>query len=124
MTDKQKDTPMLALDHARAVVDMISDLKGEDIVLLDLRDVTVITDFFIICTGNSERQLKAIVEKVSLGMKENYGVRAVHIEGNAVGGWVLLDYGDIVVHAFTEDQRDYYDLEGLWSNGKVLLRVK
>ncbi|KAB2853900.1 MAG: ribosome silencing factor [Chloroflexi bacterium] len=115
---------MTTLDYARAIVDIISDVKGEDVVLLDLRDVTVITDFFIICTGNSDRQLKAIIEKISQGMKEKHDLRGARIEGNPEGGWVLVDYGDIVVHVFTEDQRDYYDLEGLWSKGKVLLRVK
>lgn len=124
MTENQNNAQMTTLDYARAVVDIISDVKGEDVVLLDLRDVTVITDFFIICTGNSDRQLKAIIEKISQGMKEKHDLRGARIEGNPEGGWVLVDYGDIVVHVFTEDQRDYYDLEGLWSKGKVLLRVK
>ncbi len=124
MSENQNNAQMTTLDYARAVVDIISDVKGEDVVLLDLRDVTVITDFFIICTGNSDRQLKAIIEKISQGMKEKYDLRGARIEGNPEGGWVLVDYGDIVVHVFTEDQRDYYDLEGLWSKGKVLLRVK
>ncbi len=124
MTENQDNAQMTTLDYARAIVDIISDVKGEDVVLLDLRDVTVITDFFIICTGNSDRQLKAIIEKINVGMKEKYDLRGARIEGNAAGGWVLVDYSDIVVHVFTEDQRDYYDLEGLWSKGKVLLRVK
>lgn len=124
MSENQNNAQMTTLDYARAVVDIISDVKGEDVVLLDLRDVTVITDFFIICTGNSDRQLKAIIEKISQGMKEKHDLRGARIEGNPEGGWVLVDYGDIVVHVFTEDQRDYYDLEGLWSKGKVLLRVK
>lgn len=124
MSENQNNAQMTTLDYARAIVDIISDVKGEDVVLLDLRDVTVITDFFIICTGNSDRQLKAIIEKISQGMKEKHDLRGARIEGNAAGGWVLVDYGDIVVHVFTEDQRDYYDLEGLWSKGKVLLRVK
>ncbi|GIK63871.1 MAG: ribosomal silencing factor RsfS [Chloroflexota bacterium] len=124
MSENQNNAQMTTLDYARAIVDIISDVKGEDVVLLDLRDVTVITDFFIICTGNSDRQLKAIIEKISQGMKEKHDLRGARIEGNPEGGWVLVDYGDIVVHVFTEDQRDYYDLEGLWSKGKVLLRVK
>ncbi|MBI5932054.1 MAG: ribosome silencing factor [Chloroflexi bacterium] len=124
MTDNQENVQLTTLDYARAIVDIISDVKGEDVVLLDLRDVTVITDFFIICTGNSDRQLKAILEKISMGMKEKYDLRGARIEGNAQGGWVLVDYGDIVVHAFSEEQRDYYDLEGLWNKGKVLLRMK
>lgn len=124
MSENHENAQMTTLDYARAIVDIISDVKGEDVVLLDLRDITVITDFFIICTGNSDRQLKAVVERISEVMKQKHGLSGARIEGNPEGGWVLLDYGDIVVHVFIEDQRDYYDLEGLWSKGKVLLRVK
>jgi ribosome-associated protein len=105
-------------------VDIISDVKGEDIVLLDLREVTPIADFFVICTGNSERQLKAIVEKISETIREEHRIKPYQVEGSATGGWVLLDYGTVVIHAFAEVQRDYYDLEELWSAGKTLLRMQ
>jgi ribosome-associated protein len=113
-----------AQEYARIIVDVISDLKGEDIVLMDLRDVTIISDFFVICTADNERQLKAIVDKISETLKKDYGIKAWRVEGKASGGWILIDYVDVVVHVFSEEQRDYYDLEGLWSDAKVLLRMQ
>lgn len=112
------------LEQARAIVDTISDIKGEDILLIDLREITLISDYFIICTGNSDRQLKAIVEHINNDMREKFGRKVWRIEGNATGGWVLMDYGDIVIHAFTPEQREYYDLEDLWRDGKILLHMQ
>lgn len=120
----QKKQSVDILEQARAIVDIITDMKGEDIQLIDLREVTMITDFFIICTGNSDRQLKAIVEHISEKIREQFGRKVWRVEGNPSGGWVLMDYADIVVHLFTEEQRKYYDLEELWHDGKVLLRVQ
>lgn len=112
------------LEQARAIVDTISDVKGEDILLMDLREITLISDYFIICTGNSDRQLKAIVEHISDAMREKFSRKAWRTEGDATGGWVLMDYGDIVIHAFTPEQREYYDLEELWHEGKILLHMQ
>lgn len=112
------------IDLARRVVDLISDVKGENIVLMDLREITPIADYFVICSGNSDRQLKAIIQKVTEEVKAegfNYHAR---MEGRAEGGWVLVDYGSVVIHAFLPEQRDYYDLEGLWSHAKTLLRMQ
>ncbi len=111
-------------EYARIMVDLISDIKGEDIILMDLREITIITDFFVICTADNERQLKAIVEHIAETMKQEYDVRAWRVEGHASGGWVLADFGDVVVHVFSEEQRHYYDLERLWQDGKILLRVQ
>ncbi len=111
-------------EYARIVVDLITDLKGEDIVLMDLRDVTIITDFFVLCTAASERQLKAIVEKITEEMKQQYGLPKPQVEGKPFGGWLLVDFGDWVVHVFSEEQREYYDLEELWNEAKVLLRIQ
>jgi ribosome-associated protein len=123
MTDREAQA-VEALEQARSIVDIISDMKGEDILLLDLREVTLITDFFIICTGHSDRQLRAIGENIAEKIREKHGRKVWRQEGDPRGGWVLLDYGDIVVHIFGEEQRAYYDLEGLWRDGKVLLRVQ
>lgn len=123
----------LAADHeavmepqelARAIVDAIEDMKGENILLLDLREVTIIADFFVICTSTNERQAKAIVDRVSEKIKEQYRIRPWRTEGQANGGWILLDYADIVVHVFSEEMREYYDLEELWKDAKVLLRIQ
>lgn len=112
------------IDLARRIVDLISDVKGENILLMDLRDITHIADYFVICTGNSDRQLKAIIAKITEELKKEGYTRLARTEGVAENGWVLVDYGDVVVHAFLEEQREYYDLEGLWSHAKTLLRMQ
>ncbi len=111
---------------AREIVDQIADKKGEDIVLLDLRGRTIIADYFIICSGNSERQLKAIVEGITEELRKQHGVRPRAVEGEAETGWVLLDYRDVVVHAFAPEVRRYYDLEGFWleQDASVLLKMQ
>ena len=119
-----ENTAIETIELARRIVDLIADKKGEDIVLLDIRGQTLIADYFIICSGESERQLKAIVEGVTEGVKKDYRVSAHHVEGEASTGWVLIDYNDIIVHAFSPTVRDFYDLEGLWSEAPVLLKMQ
>jgi ribosome-associated protein len=104
---------------------VVEDKKATDIVLLDLRPETIIADFFILCTGNSDRQLKALVEHIRQSVKETHAVNPFSVEGTAESGWVLLDYSDVVVHLFLEARREYYDLEGLWrEEGQVLLSIQ
>lgn len=105
-------------------MNVVEDKKAEDIVLLDLRPDAIIADFFVICTGNSDRQLRALAENVRESVKENYNKLPHSVEGAAESGWVLMDYGDIVVHLFQEEKRLYYDLEGLWRNAHVLLSIQ
>lgn len=112
------------LELAREIIDIVSDVKGEDIVLLDIQDVTTIADYFVICTANSDRQLKAIAERVVSQLKEDHAVRPYRVEGEAEGGWVLMDYSSVVVHAFSAEMRDYYALEEFWSAGKTLVRMQ
>lgn len=109
---------------ARLLVDLASDKKGEDIVLLDMRPVSPMTDYFVILSGNSERQLKAVLDHIELEMKEQYNVRPWRVEGEASNGWVLIDYADVVVHAFLPEKRRYYDLEGLWRDAPVMVRMQ
>lgn len=109
---------------ARYIIDAIEEMKAENILLMDLRDVTIIADFFVICTSTNERQAKAIVEHVSEKIKEDHRIRPWRTEGQAPGGWVLIDYADVVVHIFSEDMRKYYDLEDLWKDAKILLRIQ
>jgi ribosome-associated protein len=114
-----------ALDTARLIVDVVEDRKAEDIVLLDLRPDTVIADFFVIATGTSSRQLRALTDYVKEDVKEKLNILPFSIQGTPESGWVLLDYGDIVVHLFSEEQRYYYDIEGLWSEvANVLLSIQ
>ena len=109
---------------ARLIVDLITDKKGENIVLMDLRDVSLMADFFVIASAGSERQLNAISEYVRDEVKtqgDNYPTR---IEGRGDSGWVLMDYGDVIVHLFDTERRSYYDLEGLWRDANVLVKVQ
>jgi ribosome-associated protein len=114
------------IDLARNIVDIIEDKKGEDIVLLDIREKTIIADYFVVCSGSSERQLKAIVDGIREEVKKKHGIGPRSVEGDARTGWVLIDYSDIVVHAFSPAVRTYYDLEGFWEehNATVLLKVR
>jgi ribosome-associated protein len=103
---------------------VVEDKKAENIVLLDLRPDIVIADFFVICNGNSDRQLRALVDYVREGIKEQFNRLPFSVEGSADSGWVLMDYGDVVVHLFTEPKRRYYDLEGLWKQANVLVSIQ
>jgi ribosome-associated protein len=100
------------------------DKLGEDILLLDIRGVSPFADFFVICSGNSERQLRALAESVHKTAKKELGIIPHHTEGESFSGWVLIDYVDVVVHIFSPELRAFYDLEGLWQDGKVLLRMQ
>ncbi|MBN2469640.1 MAG: ribosome silencing factor [Anaerolineae bacterium] len=115
---------MEPIDLARAIIDEIEDIKGEDILLMDLREVSLIADYFVICTGNSERQIKAIVERVRTNIKKDHDIIPAHMEGDGTSGWTLLDYSDVVLHVFSEELRRYYSLESVWQEAKVLLRIQ
>jgi ribosome-associated protein len=116
--------PLEPIELARKIVDVVEDKLGEDIILLDIRDQSPFTDFFVICNGNSDRQLRALVQGVREMAKKELDTIPHHIEGEPFSGWVLLDYVDVVVHIFTPELRAFYDLEGLWKDGKVLLRMQ
>jgi len=90
---------------------------------LDIKDVASFTDYFIICNGTSDRMLDALAKGVLEATKKDYKKKG-RITGVPNEGWLVLDYGDVVVHLFSPDQREHYDLEELWSDGKVLLRVQ
>jgi ribosome-associated protein len=106
------------------MVDAVLDKKGSDIILLDLREQAIFADYFLICTGDNERQLKAMAESVAMQAKQEAKILPLGIEGEPGGGWVLLDYGDLVVHIFSPSQRDYYQLEDLWVNAHTVLRMQ
>jgi len=93
--------------------------KATDLKVLDLRDVTSFTDFFLICTGANPRQIRAIAEEIVVELKQ-IGERAVGTEGMSSEDWVLLDYGNFVIHVFSEKARRYYDLERLWRHATVV----
>ena len=93
-----------------------ADKKASDIVALDLREVAGYTDFFVICSGNTDRQAKAIHDAVHLGLKKQDGLLPRRVEGVSEARWILMDYLDVVVHIFTPDTRGFYRLESLWGD--------
>jgi ribosome-associated protein len=97
-----------------------ADKKAERIAILDISKQLVITDFFLICSGNNERQVHTIAEAVEKRLLEEYGTKPYRREGQRDARWVLLDYVDFVVHVFHTEERDYYDLERLWSDADVV----
>lgn len=105
---------------ASAVAEYASDRKALEIVQLDLRGIISYTDYFVICTGRSERQTKAIHDGIHLGMKQDHGMLPARVEGVAQGDWILLDYIDVVVHVFTPQTREFYRLEQLWGEAPSL----
>ena len=109
---------------ARGIVELISDKKGSDIVLLDIRRVSLLADYFVICSGASERQLRAIVDEVLEKVKKEAGVVPLNVEGVPSSGWVLVDYGSVIVHIFAPSLREYYSLEKLWSEATMVVRVQ
>ena len=108
---------------ARAAADIAYDKKASDVLLLDIRELTTIADYFIICNGNNARQIAAIAEAIEDEMKKQ-GVRLLSREGVADSGWLILDYGDIIVHIFGPKEREYYRLERLWSEAKTVVYLQ
>jgi len=112
-----------SLEIARRVVELAEDKKAADIVLLDLAELTTLADYFVICSGGSERQIAAIADGVVGGLRDE-GVRPIGREGLAASHWVLVDFGSVIVHVFTPPERDFYQLEKHWSEAKTVLRVQ
>ncbi len=112
---------MTGAELAHAIAGFAEEKKAADIVELDLRGVLGYTDYFVVCSGNTERQTKAIHDGVHLGMKQEYGLLPRRVEGLGESRWILMDYLDVVVHVFTPETRDFYRLEQLW--GEVPARA-
>lgn len=98
----------------QAVTALAADRKALDIVQLDLRGIIGYTDYFVICTGRTDRQAKAIHDAIHFGMKKEHGLLPRRVEGLREANWILMDYLDVIVHVFTPDTREYYRLEQLW----------
>ena len=99
---------------AGVIVGYASDVKAIDLIELDLRGILAYTDYFVICSGNTDRQTKAIHDRIHEGLKKEHGLLPRRVEGTREGRWILMDYLDVVVHVFTPEARDYYRLEQLW----------
>jgi ribosome-associated protein len=111
------------LELARRAVDVAEDKKAADIVLLDIGAITTLADYFVICSGGSERQIQAIADGVVDALRAD-GVRPIGREGEAASHWILVDFGSVIVHVFTPPERDYYELEKHWSEARTILRVQ
>ncbi len=118
MTDKQPvhHAPTSSFpERLNEAVDAAREKKAEDLVVLDLRQSNAFTDFFVICSGRSPRQVTAIVDSIEARLK-TIGAQPTHIEGYRMANWVLIDHFDFIVHVFTPETRDFYSLERLWGN--------
>ncbi len=108
---------------ARAAADIAYDKKASDVLLLDIRELTTIADYFVICNGNNTRQIQAICDAIEDDLKKQ-GARMLHREGIAESGWLILDFGDVIVHIFGPKEREYYRLERLWSEAKTVVYLQ
>ena len=108
---------------ALAIADLISDTPASNTLVLDIHEASAFADYFVICSGENERQLRAIHRGVADELASR-GMRPQRTEGTATSGWLLLDFGDVIVHIFSEDQRAFYRLEDLWADAHVLLAIQ
>jgi len=108
---------------ARAAVAAAADKQATDIVLLDVRDICSFADYFVLSSAESGRQINAVTEEIEEVLKRG-GTRPVHREGAADSGWVLLDYGDVIIHTFAPFERQFYNLEDYWSAARTLVRIQ
>jgi ribosome-associated protein len=107
-------------DLSLIIADAAASKKAEDVVVLDLRGISTFTDFYVICSGSSEPQLKAIVEEIQDVLREKANLRARRVDGFPYSQWVVADFGDVIVHVFHESKRQHYALEDLWSDAPRL----
>lgn len=114
----QSATPFTEIDpNVQTALRCAADKKAFDLVALDLRDIASFTEFFVIASGANQRQTQAIADEIEEQLKKQ-GARPIRIEGYASAEWVLMDYGDFVVHIFDKEARDFYDLERLWRDAR------
>ena len=111
-----------AIELARKVVEAASDKQAVDIILLDTREVCSFADYFVMCSGDSARQIRAIFDEIEHVLKKE-GILPRHREGTVDSGWLLLDFGNVIVHIFAPFEREYYQLDKLWSQASTLVRI-
>ena len=104
----------------KLIYQALEDKKGEDIVMIDISQVSVLADYFVICSAGNDSQIQALVDNVDEKMHEN-GYQIRQQEGRNSGTWVLLDYGDVIVHIFERENRSFYNLERVWNDGRRIL---
>ncbi len=108
---------MTPKEMALLLVRALDSKKGQDILLLETDGLTTLSDYFVLCTGTSAPQLKALADAAEKSMKDN-GILPHHVEGHRGGTWILQDYGDVVLHLFSPEAREFYDLDRMWQDAK------
>ena len=108
---------------AHTIVNALEEKKGEDILLIDIREIAIFASYFVLCSGTSDRMLRALADSAIEQVKKLHELGG-RVEGNTASGWLLVDFGDVVLHLFSPERRDYYRLEDLWSRGKILLHLQ
>ena len=116
--------PLEAQELAKRLVEIASDKQASDIVMLDLEPVSLLADYFVIFSAGSERQIGAIRDDIVKAIRLLDPARRVRAEGDTDSGWVLLDLGDVVVHIFAEDEREYYGLERFWADARPVVQIQ
>ena len=118
-----QQTSLQPVKYARLAVDLAAEKQASDVVMLDIREVSAFADYFVILSADSARQLSALAEDVEMALEARGAVRH-HREGSAQGGWVLLDFGDVIIHLFHTETREFYDLEGAWNKAVEVVRFQ
>ena len=120
----ETETTFDTLDFTNLLIDVMLDKKASDILLLDVQEQVIFADYFLICSGDSSRQIRALVDGISKEAKQEAREIPMSIEGNSQDGWMMIDYGYVVVHVFSPESRAYYNLEELWQDARVVLRLQ
>ena len=111
---------MTSLELAKEAVQILDKKKGMDLKLIGIRDISVLADYFVIATGTSSTHVKALADEVEFQLKGRHSIATEHTEGYRSNSWILLDYGNVIVHVFTEESRAFYDLDRLWQDGETV----
>jgi len=120
--EERVDIPADAAELAHRIVEIASDKKGNDILMLRTAELTSMADFFVICSGRSDRQVSALSNGIVDELRDD-GIRPLGIEGRSSSRWILLDYGSVIVHVFAPEEREYYGLERLWGKAVQVVRI-
>jgi len=118
-----KQLALQPIDYAHEIVEAASEMQASDIVLLDVHEACDFADYFVIMTAESSRQIRALQDDIQQAMKLN-GLPPHHVEGTRDSGWILLDFGDVIAHLMGPEEREFYDLEGVWPAAVELLRLQ
>ena len=121
--DQRREQLLETVQLARKAVEAASEKQATDIVMLDMRGICTFADYFVICSGDTQRQIEAICVEIDDVMGRE-GIAPNSREGNSDSGWILMDFGDVIIHIFTETEREFYKLEKLWSEATPLVSIQ